>query len=278
LNNYRLGHRTQIAALWLAISTCAVIMLLAGTPKISCATIVQSQKPLERLHETLAPLAPPGEHIQRRVTGLIGASGPVTLDIVQGKQENYEDQHPVATQICIVRAWPKSCYVPRIGSNIFYVAVKAEPVEIAPGHQALLLWTGSYQYDEPSILLSLVVMGHKGKLVDTLPHVIFGPQDESKLWYDPVISPYLLVSTAVAIWMEDDNSQFGNHRYWIRTYEYCPELVQYTEANFISLEKKFPGLDARHKENLVINRVMPTLKSRLSRRSSKCVESKEKLK
>ena len=247
-------------------------MLLAGTPKSFCTTMVQSQKPLERLHETLAPLALPGEHIQRKVIGLIGASGPVTLDIVQGKQKNYEDQHPVAAQICIVGAGPKSCYVPRIGSNIFYVAMKAEPVEISSGRQALLVWTGSYQYDEPSILLSLVVIGRKGKLVDILPHVIFGTQDESKLWHDPAISPYLLVSTAVAIWMGDDNSQFGNHRYWITTYEYCPESAQFVEANFIALSKKFPGLDARHKENLVINKVMPGVKSRLLQRTSKCVE------
>lgn len=265
--SYRSWHPVQIEAVLFIIFSGMVTVL--EPPSFAS---MQSYKALERLPERLVPLAAPGQHIQRKIIGFIGAPGPVTLDIVQGKQENYEDQHPITARVCIVGAGAKSCYVPRTQYNTFYVLVKAETLEIAPGQRALLLGTGSYQYVEPWILLSVLVIGRGGRLINILPHFIIGPEDEGKFWHDVASSPYLLTTKAVAIWMSDDNGQFGNHRYWVITYEYCPEMRLYVETNFIVLSKKFPSIDPLHKQNFVINRVIPTIKTRLLRRKPRCAK------
>src|SRR5947209_3674066 len=148
-----------------AIFPVIVITVLLLTAKSSCAIAAQTIGDTKPIWAPLHPIEAPGEHIQRRIVGLIGASGPVTLDIVQGKQESYNDEHPVAAQVCIANAQRQLCYVPRSGPNIYFTITRAESVEIAPGQRALLLRTGAYANKETFTLISLLVIGRKGNLI-----------------------------------------------------------------------------------------------------------------
>lgn len=137
--------------------TVAVTMLLS-TVESPGITTTQKVDDIVPMWAPLHPIAAPGEHIRRRMVGLIGASGPVTLDIIQGKQDGAKDEHPLVPQACVAGSGPESCFVPR-GPADYYVVVQSEPLEIAPGKRVLLLRTGMYDVHETLMLTSFVVIG-----------------------------------------------------------------------------------------------------------------------
>jgi len=268
-----LSYKTGTESCRLRIFFAIMFIVLVSTSKSFCATPVQQIDDTIPIWTPLHSIAAPGEHIQRRIVGLIGASGPVTLDIIQGKQESYNDEHPVAVQVCIAGSRRQPCYVFRLGLSIYSTIVKAEPVEIAPGQRALLLSTGRYCHSETFTLMSLLVIGPKGKLINIFPDVeISVLQDEISFWRDDAISPHLMVTTARFEWADGDTSYFSKHMYMISAYEFCPEVGRYNEAIWFRLSKKFPGADPHHTENILLNQVMPGIKSRLLQWTSKCIE------
>jgi len=248
-------------------ATAVAVLFLA----VKCLGITTAQKAddIVPMWAPLHPVTAPGKHIQRRIVGLIGASGPVTLDIIQCKQDGFKDEHPLAPQVCVAGSGPKSCFVPR-GPAVYYVVVQSEPLEIAPGKRVLLLRTGMYSVHETIMLTSFVVMGRKGRLVDILPEVMSSVlQDEVGLWRDPAVSNDLVVTHAEALdW--DGDPFFGRHMYEISAYTYCPKLKRYTEAIYFNLAREIPGLDPRHSENFVLNKVRPGIKRRLLQRKRPC--------
>lgn len=254
---------------------CAAVVVGFSTVKSRGITAAQKVDDIVPMWAPLHPVAAPGEHIRRRLIGLIGVSGPVTLDIVQGKQDGFKDEHPLAPQVCVAGSGPKSCFVPR-GPAVHYIIVQVEPLQIAPGRRVLLLRTGKYDVHETIMLTSFVAMGRKGRLVDILPEVVSSVlQDEVGFWRDPAVSPDLIVSKAEALDWEGDDSFFGRHVYQINAYTYCLALRRYTEAIYFNLARKIPGLDPWHSENFVLNKVRPGIKRRLLQRKRTCTALSE---
>ena len=259
-----------------AVFSAAAIAVLISTTRSFGAIAAQTIDDTKPIWAPLHPIAAPGEYIQRRISGLMGASKPVILDIVQGKQESYNDEHPVAAQVCIANVQRQLCYVPRSGPNIYFTITGAESVEIAPGQRALLLRTGAYANKETFTLISLLVIGRKGNLINIFPDIVRSVlQDEISLWRDAAISPYLVVTTANFEWLDGDASYFSTHIYSISAYQFCPEVGRYNKAIWFRLAKKFPGADSRHTGNILLNKVMPGIKTRLLQRKRPCTAEAE---
>lgn len=246
------------------VAALVIIFCLGVSVSFSLGN-VQSEPSSGPRNQELDSLVAPGKHLRVKVDHLIGANGPVTFDITPG-EENVR-----GARICTVGIKPRSCYVSRCDYLKYDVVLKAGLLEIAPRQRVLLLWTGSNAYYETRIVPSLISMGPKGKLVNLLPDREIGPEEEWKLWSDPAVSSYLLVSVTESFLVSENPDRY---RYDISTYEYCPGLGRYVEANLIALAKIFPRHDPRHKENFFINKAMPVIKARLLRRKSKCAARK----
>ena len=123
-------------------------------------------------------------------------------------------------------------------------------------------------------LAALLVLGPKGKLASLLPPLVSNVQEENKFWHDPAISPYGLFTTIRWIWGRD-TGMYGDHRYRVITYQYCPELARYSKADTFVTKKKFGGADVYHRDEIVINAVMPQIKSRLLQRKQPCTARAE---
>lgn len=242
------------------------IILVWNTPRSFGLSSVQSQYP--PCLEELLPYQFAREHIRIKVNNLLGAKGPVMLEITPGIGGTRSGR------VCILGAKPKTCIASRDDPFIHDAVLSAEPVEIAPGQRALWAMTGlGFCYGRRTIPW-LLALDAKGRLINLLPDLEGEPEDEWKLWRDPAISPYLLMTRTQADWID----KYHQYRYEIHTYEYCPQINEYVEADTVWPARTLPRDDPRHGKNLLINRTMSVIKARLLPRKSKCIASIGKLK
>lgn len=239
-----------------------ILISLQGASTSSGSSSVQPQYP--PCLEELLPYEFAREHIWIKINDLLGAKGPVILEITPGIGGTRSGR------VCILGAKPRTCIVFRDDPFIHDAVLSTEPVEIAPGQRALWAMTGlSFCYGRRTIPW-LLALEAKGRLINLLPDLEGEPEDEWKLWRAPAISPYLLMTRTQADWID----KYHQYRYEIHTYEYCPQSGRYVEADVVWPSRTLPQDDPRHRKNFLINRYMSIIKARLLRRKSKCTARK----
>lgn len=248
-----------------AIVTLSIIFV-CGTPLSSGLSSGQSQDSSCRVE--FLPFGFPRQHIRMKIHDLLGAKGPVIVEITPGLSGE------ISGRVCTFGVKPKSCYVSRDDPFIHDAVFSVESVEIMLGRRALWIMTRlDFCYGGKRTIPWLLAMNAKGRLINLLEDLEGEPEDEWKLWRDPAVSLYLLMTTTKADWID----KYHQYRYEIRTYEYCPQTMDYVEADTVWPARTLPRDDPRHRKNFLINRTMPVIKARLLRRKSKCITSIGKL-
>jgi hypothetical protein len=216
------------------------------------------------------PIAAAGEHVKLEVPNLAGSSHPVVLEIIQGKQEDFTDEHPVTAKVCVAEAAPENCYAAEGSQEHFFTVVKADSLEIAPGKAGLLLWTVEERPNETWTLVSMLVIGigKEGKLANALPETVLTMQDASQWWTDKQASPYPLITVA-SLRSDPGTTHTGRHRYKVETFEYDPEQNRYVTADKFTTKRSYAGLDDVDDPGAeVMKAVLPAVKARMGKVAS----------
>ena len=209
-----------------------------------------------------------------QINDLLGASGPVTIQIIPGEQKDIDevDGPTKPAKACVSGKSASSCYTAQDSDYKYARNVQTSLVSTGEGHSVLLMSASYLTVTEEVKSVVVLGMNADGKLLNLLAPVRL-PElgGQYRLWDDKLISPGQILTAAKRIWATPEG-HFDSHRYRVTTYAFCPTARRYVAVDTFRTQKKFPSESTQKPGDVVLDVVMTLVKERLMKRSSKLTQ------
>lgn len=208
----------------------------------------------------------PTPPIVLEVSNLLGAAGPVAIEVIPGSESViYEVPRPVTpTKACIRGASLTSCFETTTGRG-FGQPVTANRLDLGEGHSGLLLTATVNDLAGSTRMVAVLGLNKSGQLVTLLPFTEIGSQDQFQHW-DGRSSSEVRLTVANVEWGQDRHSLWGLYPYRIKTYEFCRADGKFVMADQFVTKHEYALADAGDGRLLNLNDLLPKAEARLVRR------------
>lgn len=167
--------------------------------------------------------------------------------MVHVKTEPGASDGTTPAKLCAASANKSSCY-PAVADNDRFPAnpqFRLVARSKKRGTAQWILFTAERQpfFSRQDHVLTLLALDSSLQLRNTLPSIVLSEQSETRVWYDPKLSPAPILSTADFVWNMQTETHFGQHHYRVRTYLWNEFSQSYRLSDEYVTVKQYPGFD-----------------------------------
>jgi len=201
------------------------------------------------------------------VRNLLGAVGPVTVEIIPGSESGpYREPAAVTpTKACVHGAPLSSCFE-TVGEREFGRPVTAQALDLGEGHSGLLLTATVNDLAASTRMVAVLGLSGSGQLVNLLPFAAIGNQDQFQHWQSGGSSVRLTVANVE--WGPERHFLWQKYPYRLKSYIFCSDSEKFVLADQFVTKGKYAMKYEGQGGMLKLSDLLPRVDVRLARRGS----------